>query len=217
MEEVPNFDNPKQLVHFVLKKCANGSYKFKESGLFIKSQIICDYIYYLDFLLQKFFDFGISKLEICVEGFDMLNGKKDWLKNMSELRVLNLHNRRISEIPELPDSLEVLYCGGGTYFCNSNEPRLTELPELPKNLRKLYCFDNILTKLPKLPPNLTHLCCSNNKLTELPELPKTLKKLSCESNYIKVIKTNSILYDCYINGNSSYSGFIYDSNTKIIN
>ena len=50
---------------------------------------------------------------------------------------------------------------------------LTELPELPEGLERLYCYDNKLTELPELPEGLKTLKCDNNKLTELPELLKT--------------------------------------------
>jgi len=58
--------------------------------------------------------------------------------------------------------------------------KLTELPELPDSLITLYCNNNLLTKIKKLPPNLKHLKCShNNNLTELPILPETITILRC--------------------------------------
>ena len=61
---------------------------------------------------------------------------------------------------------------------------LYELPELPDTLEYLFCYHNNLTSLPELPNNLKELYCSNNKITELPILPEGLQYLSCEGNYL---------------------------------
>ena len=89
--------------------------------------------------------------------------------NGKELDVTGLN---LVELPELPESLEYLFCANN---------KLTELPKLSK-LKYLYCYNNNLKELPKLPKGLTHLCCGNNNLTELPELPDSLEYLDCEKN-----------------------------------
>ena len=65
-------------------------------------------------------------------------------------------------------------------YCENNQ--LTELPELPDSLETLSCKNNQLTQLPELPDSLEILYCSYNQLTELPELPDSLKYLYCENN-----------------------------------
>ena len=62
--------------------------------------------------------------------------------------------------------------------------RLTEPPELPESLRELYCNNNQLTEFSKLPESLIELGCGNNKLTRLPELPGSLKELQCYDGII---------------------------------
>ena len=48
---------------------------------------------------------------------------------------------------------------------------LTELPQLPQSLQILCCDNNNLTELPQLPQSLKLLYCSYNNLSELPQLP----------------------------------------------
>ena len=86
---------------------------------------------------------------------------------------LNYNSQNLSELPELPDTLEILYCH------NNN---LSELPELPDTLETLYCHNNNLSELPELPDTLIELSCYNNNLSELPQLPDTLEILDCEDN-----------------------------------
>ena len=45
-----------------------------------------------------------------------------------------------------------------------NYLNLTELPELPNSLERLYCYNNNLTELPELPNSLKELSCGNNNL-----------------------------------------------------
>ena len=53
--------------------------------------------------------------------------------------------------------------------------KLTLLPELPSSLQILYCDYNQLTSLPELPSGLQELhCYNNNQLTSLPEFPSGL-------------------------------------------
>ena len=62
---------------------------------------------------------------------------------------------------------------------------LTSLPELPNSLEILYCNNNKLNSLPELPNSLERLWCHNNKLNSLPELPNSLKTLWCHNNQFK--------------------------------
>ena len=89
------------------------------------------------------------------------------------LKVLSCQKNKLTELPKLPNSLIVLDC-----FANE----LTKLPELPNSLNILNCWNNNLTELPKLPNSLTRLYCNNNNLTRLSKLPNTLKQLNCSNN-----------------------------------
>ena len=71
---------------------------------------------------------------------------------------LDLSNLGLTELPLLPDRLQVLYCGYN---------QLTELPPLPNTLQELYCNGNQLTEIPTLPDTLVRLYCYGNQLTEL--------------------------------------------------
>ena len=51
------------------------------------------------------------------------------------------------------------------FHCNNNN--LTELPELPKSLEILWCQNNNLTELPVLPHSLIRLWCENNNIKYL--------------------------------------------------
>jgi Leucine-rich repeat (LRR) protein len=68
-----------------------------------------------------------------------------------------------------------------------NGKQLTELPELPVTLQKLYCNFNKLKELPKLPDSLQRLDCDNNELKELPELPDSLQQIYCYDNPLKCL------------------------------
>ena len=97
-------------------------------------------------------------------------------KNFSKTLVeINFENHNVKEIPELPETLEILKCGKG---------KLTKLPDLPESLKLLACDGNNLTELPKLPKNLCELYCGYNNLSSLPELPDSLIVLSCRDNTI---------------------------------
>ena len=89
------------------------------------------------------------------------------------ITALDYSRCNLTELPELPDTLEVLYCQ------NNN---LTELPKLPESIEILVCANNNLTSLPELPDTLLTLYCANNNLTSLPELPESLEILECEDN-----------------------------------
>jgi hypothetical protein len=84
-----------------------------------------------------------------------------------------VENRKIKELPPLPESLTELSC----YNCTS----LRKLPPLPVGLTELDCFRcTSLCELPPLPESLEFLGCSGcTSLRELPPLPKSLKWLSC--------------------------------------
>ncbi len=75
--------------------------------------------------------------------------------NYDNIIYINCCNNQLTELPRLPNLLEI-------FWCNNN--KLTELPELPNLLKELYCSNNQLTSLPKLPNSLQRLYCYNNEL-----------------------------------------------------
>jgi Leucine-rich repeat (LRR) protein len=96
------------------------------------------------------------------------------LDNYNDIIYIKCTGNRLSYLPELPNSLQVLWC---------NYNNLSSLPELPNSLERLWCANNNLSVLPEL-PNLTELLCPYNKISKLPELPNSLKYLHCSNNNI---------------------------------
>jgi len=141
-----------------------------------------------------------------------------YLPNLSRftcLKSLNICYNNLTSLPELPKSLEELYCRHNQLtflpelpesliYLHCSDNQLTFLPELPKSIKYLNCAYNQLTFLPKLPENLRHIICYNNQLTFLPELPKINLRLNFENNIIY-----EIVYDLNIE--------IIKKNIKIIN
>lgn len=89
---------------------------------------------------------------------------------------LYLWNRGLVTLPELPVTLERL-------FCENNY--LMELPPLPPNLQLLNCGYNELDTLPSLPDTLEVLNAGFNKLTQLPRLPQNIRSLYIENNELR--------------------------------
>lgn len=104
------------------------------------------------------------------------------LKRFSNLIFLNCCNNQLKSLPNLPQSLKVLYCPNND---------LEELPELPHTLRSLYCYKNKLKYLPHIPTTLTKLYCSYNCLFILPELPRNIYELRINDNPL-IYKDNTI-------------------------
>ena len=96
--------------------------------------------------------------------------------NESLITKLDYSSQGLNVLPELPDSLQELYC---------RDNQLQVLPELPDSLQYLYCYDNQLEVLPDLPDSLQQLNCFNNQLQVLPDLPDSLQYLYCDNNPIE--------------------------------
>jgi Leucine-rich repeat (LRR) protein len=121
------------------------------------------------------------------------------LTRFKNLKELYCSDNKLSSLPMLPKSIEILYC---------SKNKLTSLPDLSrlKNLKELYCSINELSSLhTTLPEGLEKLHCSSNKLTSLPSLTrlKNLKELICSNNQLNYLPTNlpqglEILY-CFDN------------------
>ena len=96
----------------------------------------------------------------------------------SSLKVLDISNNSIKNLPNLPTSLVELNCS------SNNISALTPLPE---GLKILNCSNNSLPGLPDLPATLTSLDCSNNKLPGLPDLPAALTSFDCSDNELPAL------------------------------
>lgn len=132
------------------------------------------------------------------------------------LQELYISNTDFTELPELPDSIEVLDIQKNRnlkhirkfpknlkrLFIQKNT-NLTSLPPLPNTLERLYCMNNkSLSVLPELPDNLRDLDCCRNALTTVPKLPNTLKFFWCQENQITNLPSlpNGLyLLSCYNN------------------
>ena len=62
--------------------------------------------------------------------------------------------------------------------------KLSNLPELPNSLVELHCNNNKFSILPELPNSLIHLNCEYNNLSSLPELPNSLTEFNYYNNPI---------------------------------
>ena len=99
---------------------------------------------------------------------------KEFLPLKNNLVELHCHHcRNLSVLPELPNTLKVLWC---------YETVITELPKLPNTLKVLWCYDTVITVLPELPDSLTSLWCANNKISILPDFPKNLDLIYIGNN-----------------------------------
>ena len=105
------------------------------------------------------------------------------------LETLDCTYSKLTNLPDLPDSLILLNC---------SENKLISLPDLPKTLKHLNCQNNKLTNLPYLPENLESLSCETNYLTSLPNLPETILMMMCDNNPIYKVLEN-ILFHTKIN------------------
>ena len=122
---------------------------------------------------------------------------RHWISGM-----LDLTNLGLTELPELPEGIQRVYCSANSLTtlpntlpksltlldCSHN--RLTRLPDtLPAGLRDLYCDNNQLLSLPDtLPPALTSFFCNSNRLTTLPDtLPADLTTLYCSHNQLTTL------------------------------
>ncbi len=119
------------------------------------------------------FDLNITKLNLSAQN---IIGILD-LSRFTQLKILICKANKITQIINMPETLEEL-------DCKDNE--ITSLDNLPENLNILKCQQNKLTKLENLPLNLTVLNCEENKnLESLDYLPSNLNKLCCNMCNIK--------------------------------
>ena len=118
------------------------------------------------------------------------------IQYFTSLKKLICYANKLTELPELPESLIYLGCGDNKLtalpenlpsslaYLSCSDNLLTKLPDLPSTLQSLYCSGNQLIALPELPVSLQYLYCSDNLLTQLPELPSKLQSLNCSGNQL---------------------------------
>ena len=100
------------------------------------------------------------------------------------LRALRCSETKITELPPLPEGLEILiicYVAG-----------LTSINKLPSTLKVLDCWGTPLKGLPQLPDGLKELVCGRTKITCLPPQPDSLEILRCSDTDIKYIPKLSL-------------------------
>jgi len=99
------------------------------------------------------------------------------LTKFTQLKRFTCEFNRFTELPELPDSLEIL-------VCYSN--KLKRIRRFPTSLRTLDAAFNHLESLPDLPPKLGQLDVRNNHLQTLPSLHRAcLHYLNVKVNSLK--------------------------------
>ena len=76
------------------------------------------------------------------------------------IKKIFFRNRDITKLPDLPDSIQLLYCAYS---------KISELPPLPDSLKELYCYNTNISELPELPKSLEILSCSHTNIKEIPK------------------------------------------------
>jgi Leucine-rich repeat (LRR) protein len=117
------------------------------------------------------------------------------LERFYQLKELWCSYNQITQLDNLPNSLEKLYCSYNKITQLNNIPntlqildcsnnKIIQLYNLPLTLEILYCSNNQITQLDNLPHSLEIVWCNNNQIMRLNNLPHTLKELYCSSNPI---------------------------------
>jgi len=131
---------------------------------------------------------------------------QEWIRIGDVSKGLYLSRLGLTELPNLPNNLQILNCDGNKLTSLPNLPhtlislqcrfnKLESLPDLSLliNLKVIRCKKNRLTSLPTLPNSLQRLDCSFNQLTNLPDLPNNLKFLECMNNNITSLHIGNLV------------------------
>ena len=125
-----------------------------------------------------------TEINVCNKGLTYLPD----LSRFTHLIFLNCSYNKLTQLPHLNKTLEILYC---------KDNQLTMLPPLNNKLKILICHSNELTELPPLNNELKILDCKDNQLTMLPPLNNKLKYLSCYDNYFYNENNEKYKYDVH--------------------
>lgn len=126
----------------------------------------------------------------------LLQRIQEWIERGDTNFPLTLSDLNIISFPQLPESVEKLYCHGSY----DNIHPLTSLPTLPSSLKVLKCHYTNISSLPELPSSLMVLFCANTNISNLPEFPPNLVGLNCENiNITSIPKLPSTLKYLTIN------------------
>jgi hypothetical protein len=128
-------------------------------------------------------------------------------KLSTSLKKLLSNHTHITELCELPKTLEI---------CQLSHGLLTKLPKLDHldRLTELCVNSNNLICLPKLPSSLIKLYCSNNKITYLPCLPLTIKLFTFNNNNIQKFTKNMAIFMKYIIKKKNSNGY-FNNNIEL--
>jgi hypothetical protein len=119
------------------------------------------------------------------------------LSRFSQLKSLICTGSDTSELPQLPDTIETLWC-------NSNSIR--QIKTLPSSLVNFDISYNSISKLPQLPKQLEVLYCAFNNITYISSLPQTIQRLDCSFNRITYLPSCSTLQLNYLECSDNYIG-----------
>lgn len=101
----------------------------------------------------------------------------EWNKKKNSNIELDLSLLKLNTLPEIPNGVEQLNCGGML---------LTSLKALPPNLKRLDCSGFLGKEFDYLPNGLEYLKCNGSSIEIIDNLPNSLKKL--EIGYYTPIK-----------------------------
>lgn len=94
---------------------------------------------------------------------------RKWLKQGIRHAVLDLSDLDLTELPRIPEGVEVLKCSNN---------KITKLSNLPLTLKKLICVGNFITHLSNIPEGVeTVICGVNDNLISIDDLPDSVKTL----------------------------------------
>jgi len=100
-------------------------------------------------------------------------------KGWTRVKHISFTEGEITNLSNLPDTLEVLQC---------SRQLLIELENIPKSIIELECNTNYLKYIDiRHLPHLKKLSITDNRLTELEHIPENLEELFCQNNEIGLL------------------------------
>ncbi|OHS98460.1 leucine-rich repeat-containing protein [Tritrichomonas foetus] len=105
------------------------------------------------------------------------------------LKVLDVSKNKLKTLPDFEKITPQLE------FFNIKHNLITEVPNLPKTLNILILKGNQIAELPEMSvkfPNLAILNLSNNVLKHIPKLPSTINEFYCQFNHLTSIASSNL-------------------------